>query len=271
LSLLSESPELFYRIDSFIHLAFLRHLEEAVFPAVFSHVIMHDPILAVASLPYFTPDQLVQALTDYLSRFRFGKIFRISTSMEDELPLLASYASAVREPGRSWSERIVPFIPSNELNECEGWFLAWSVLDPSIHYAFAKINKEATEECQQRIDEFRESFNLPSHLDRPRNFEGQVADELDAKLDDKSEETSLSDELQDKENAIKSEYADREFHIFDVKSFFQELVKEGRPAPSPEALTDLLELFAFLEKEKTQLRVMAPAELNSFRNYTSKF
>lgn len=35
LSLLSENPDLFYRIDSIIHIAFLRHLNQAVFPAVF--------------------------------------------------------------------------------------------------------------------------------------------------------------------------------------------------------------------------------------------
>jgi hypothetical protein len=119
----------------------------------------------------------------------------------------------------------------------------------SFRYAFGKINKEVTEECQRRIDELRESFKLPSHLD----FEGQAAGELDAKLDDDNREAKLSDELRAKENAIKSEYAGREFHIFDVKSFFQELVKEGRPAPSPEALSKLLELFTNWEKTDTPL------------------
>ena len=237
LSLLSESPELFYRIDSFIHFAFLRHFGQAVFPAVFSHIIAKDTgEFAVASVPYFTPGQLVQALTDYLSSLRSGDTYTILTSVIDKPSLLAAYASAVREPGRSWSERIVPFIPrttsSDKLNVLEGWFFAWSAPNPfrvvdltlaSYRYAFAKINKEVKEECQRRIAELRESFKLPSHFDTPQPFESQAADEPDAKLDDNSQAeatTSLSDELRAKEDAIKSEYADRKFHIFDVKSFF---------------------------------------------------
>jgi hypothetical protein len=102
----------------------------------------------------------------------------------------------------------------------------------------------------------------------PQTFEGQAAGEPHAKLNEKYEANTssslLSDELRAKENAIKSEYADQEFHIFDVKSFFQELVKEGRPAPSHEALTKLLERFAFLEKENDSLCVMTPADLRSF-------
>ena len=278
LSLLSESPELFYRIDSFIHFAFLRHLGQAAFPAVFSHIIIKGSGEVVAtSVPYFTPGQLVQALTDYLSPLKFGDIDDIILTTRDELPLLATYASAVREPGRSWSERIVPFIPrktSDKFNEREGWFFAWwmplvvphSDDNPLFRYAFVKINKEVTEECQRRIDELRESVKLPSLLDTPQNLEGQAADEPDSKLDDNCEAkiSLLSDELRRKENAIKSEYAYREFNIFDVKSFFQELVKEGRPAPSPDALTKLLELFAFLENNDTQLCVMTPADLKTF-------
>ena len=286
LSLLSESPELFYRIDSFIHFAFLHHLDQTVFPAAFSHVITKDSEVVVASLPYFTPDLLVQALTDYLSLLRSGDTYDILTSMSDGLPLLAAYASAVREPGRSWSERIVPFIPrkTNKLNEGEGWLFAWSAPNPfiesatdSYRYAFAKINNEVMEECQRRIDELRESsFKLPSHLDAPVNFEDHqaAAGEPDARLDDgdsSEAKTSLSDdELRAKENAIKSEYADRKFHIFDVKSFFQELVKEGRPAPSPEALTKLLDFFALLEKTDTPLCVVTRADLKSFLEKTHK-
>ena len=98
------------------------------------------------------------------------------TSMGDEPPLLATYASTVREPGRSWSERIVPFIPRNtlnKLNEREGCFIfAWLMPNPTgsqHHYAFVKVNKEVTEECQLRIDELQETFKLPSHLDTPQS------------------------------------------------------------------------------------------------------
>jgi hypothetical protein len=277
LSLLSESPELFYRIDSFIHFAFLRGFRQAVFPAVFSHIITDEVgrEAMVSSIPYFTPGQLVQALTDFLSVLKSEDACTILSSMRcmrSDLPLLATYASAVREPGRSWSERIVPFIPRTYrmLNEREGWFLAWSEPYSYRGYAFAKINEEVTEECQQRIDELRESFKLPSHPDTFQNFEGQAAGELDAVLDNSSEAKTYlsSDELCAKENAIRSEYADREFHIFDIKSFFQELVKEGRPAPSPEALTKLLELFAFLENKDDPLCVMTPADLKSFLQKT---
>ena len=277
LTLLSESPELFYSIDSVIHFAFLRCLGKAVFPAAFSHIVNKGSgEIAVASVPYFTPDQVAQALTDYLSLLKSQDNYTLLMSMSNELPLLASYASAVREPGRSWSERIVPFIPSrtlDKLNERESWFFAWSAPSPfrssSQHrYAFAKLNKEVSEECQRRIDELRESFNLPNHLDTPQNLEGQAAGEPDANSE--AAMTSLPDELRDKINAIISEYADREFHIFDVNSFFQELVKEGRPAPSPEVLTKLLDLFTFLEKKDSPLLLMTPADLKSFLDGTQR-
>ena len=283
LTLLSESPELFYRIDSIIHFAFLRHLGDAVFPAVFSHIVKGSESggVMVTSVPYFTPDQLAQQLTDYLSLLTSEDTYTVLTSMREQLPLLTAYASAVREPGRSWSERIVPFIPRktcDKLNEREVWFFAFSVPNPyrdagiglpSHRYAFAKLNKEVTEECQRRIDELRESFNLPTHLDTPQNSEGQAAaGEVDAELDDNSEvvkTSSLTDELRAKEEAIKSEYADRKYHIYDVNSFFQELVKEGRPAPSHEVLNKLLELFTFLEKKDVlPLSLMTPVDLMSF-------
>ena len=126
LSLLSESPELFYRLDSIIHFAFLRHLGKAVFPAVFSHIVTKSlSEVVLTSVPYFTPDQLAQALTDYLSLLKSKDDYAVITSMSGELPLMTAYASAVREPGRSWSERIVPFIPRKKFgafDEREGWF-----------------------------------------------------------------------------------------------------------------------------------------------------
>ena len=70
LSLLSESPGLFYRIKSFIHLAFLRPSGEAAFPAVFSHITNKQSQILVACLPYFAVDRLAQRLTDYISLLR---------------------------------------------------------------------------------------------------------------------------------------------------------------------------------------------------------
>ena len=157
LSLPSESPEIFYRIEAFIHLAFLRPPNEAAFFPAFSHISANAQCSQVAYLPYFTPDQLIQGLTDYASRLTstdgfYNSFMSMSMRNGPELPLLTAYASVVREPGRSWSERIVPFIPGSSfkaLKECKGWFLAWSVPDFSSHpiylYAFAKINKKITE------------------------------------------------------------------------------------------------------------------------------
>lgn len=101
------------------------------------------------------------------------------------------------------------------------------------------------EECQQRINELR---SLPRNPDKPCC---QAAAKPDANVEDNSRaNTFLSDqELHAQEEAIKSEYTDREYEIFDVKSFLQELVKEGRPAPSPEALTNLLEIFVTLQRK----------------------
>ena len=244
LSLLSESPEIFYRIEAFIYLAFLHPPDKAAFSPAFSHITVNGS--QVANLPYFTPDQLIQGLTDYTSRLTntdgFYSFMSMCTRNGPELPLLAAYASVVREPGCSLSKRIVSFVPgssSKALKEHKGWFFAWSVLDlcghPTYLYAFAKINKKITEECQRRINELK---FLP---DIPQNSDGQATE------DNSGVNTSLSDEeLHVEETTIISEYADRQFHLFNIKSFFPELVKEGRPALSPAALTRLLELFEIL-------------------------
>ena len=63
----------------------------------------------------------------------------------------------------------------------------------------------------------------------------QVSGEPDAKLEDNSgaKDSELSDEkLHDKEAAIRFEYADWQFHMFDVESFFQELHSQGRKTGS---------------------------------------
>jgi hypothetical protein len=90
LTLLSESPELFYRIDSIIHFAFLHHLGKAVFPLEFSHIFNKETgDVMITSVPYFTPDQDAQALTDYLSLLKSEDHYTILTTMRNELPLLA--------------------------------------------------------------------------------------------------------------------------------------------------------------------------------------
>ena len=65
---------------------------------------------------------------------------------------------------------------------------------------------------------------LLSTLDTPTDSEGQAAGSPDVRLNENSgAKISLSDEeIRAKENDIESEYADRELHVFDVKSFFQE-------------------------------------------------
>ena len=106
LSLLSESPELFYRIEAFIHLTFLRPFDKAPFSPAFSHISVIRSTTndsQVVSLPYFIPDQLIQGLTDYFSRLTSRDCFyKLLVCMlfpdEPKTPLLAAYASVVREP-----------------------------------------------------------------------------------------------------------------------------------------------------------------------------
>lgn len=96
-------------IESFIHLAFFRPLGEAAFPLVFSHIITLRREVWIAFLPYSTLDQLVQGLTDY-----YHSCFRDDDNRtfapECKMLVLAACTSEVRGPGRSWYERIVPFI-----------------------------------------------------------------------------------------------------------------------------------------------------------------
>ena len=106
------------------------------------------------------------------------------SSINRGLPLLATYACAVCEPGCSWLERIVPFIPSKTIdmwNKCEGWFIAWWV-GPRC-YASVKINKEVMKDCQRRINELWESFHMTQKSELNANNPKATSsdEELDAK------------------------------------------------------------------------------------------
>lgn len=150
-------------------------------------------------------------------------------------PVMAAYASQVREPDHLWGERAVPFVPSasspaNSLvTKGRQWVFALlplsGSLDASVRYAFAQANGEVWDECLRRMEQINEEL---------RN----------------SMSTRYSQDRKEKMSRFREEVGPRLFTVFNVHQFFKELELEGREAPSPKALTELFDLFAKLNKGK---------------------
>jgi hypothetical protein len=111
INFLERRPDLFRNLEGFIHPAFFNPSSCAQFKGAYLHISDSDyeyRTFAV-SLPFFTTGQIIQGLTDYLKPFDCTGKWVNSSCMQ---PVMAAYASQVREPGQLWGDRVVPFVPT---------------------------------------------------------------------------------------------------------------------------------------------------------------
>ncbi|KAF8149500.1 hypothetical protein B0H34DRAFT_189400 [Crassisporium funariophilum] len=268
LALYSENPQLCNMIEAFIHPVFFKDVRQGAAPNAFSQITYVRYRSIAASIPYFTPAILVQILMDNFSMVMQddGKIYpnyppRAMCALS---PLLAICASDHRRNGKLWAERSVPFVPQNSLRALrnrEGWFLAYVPgKNPFDDHAYAFVRRNREFEFEQELEEkMKEVISGPSiaHTqaaatdiaDAPAGLVGSCGDPLSAPvpkwLEDEKREW-LEDQKRAKLKSITAEYADKMYELFDLQSFFQELAREGRPAPPADAYARLEELFAKL-------------------------
>lgn len=142
--LLSDNPKLFYSLEAIIHPSFFQWQRNNIHPIAFTHTTsMSQRRGSTVSLPYFTPGQVVQALTDLLQSADDSLFSNIS----EGFAVQAAYAASVRKEGCRWAERTVP-ICLNSSNPAlnDGWNFLW--LLPSgfgntniKRYAFVLVGK----------------------------------------------------------------------------------------------------------------------------------
>ncbi|KIM36365.1 hypothetical protein M413DRAFT_292228 [Hebeloma cylindrosporum] len=229
---LERRPDLFRNLEGFIHPAFLNSPSHAQFKGVYLHISdsFFEYKTYAVSLPFFTMGQIIQGLTDYLKALK-NTTYGFRTSAMD--PVMAVYASQVREAGQLWGERVVPFIPGASspakslVRKGHQW--VFSILPFGhigyLRYTFARVNGEVWDECLRRTE--------------------QIDEELGTR---DSSWIRYGKDRKEKIAKLREELGPRIFNVCDVPQFFKELELEGREPPSPEALDHLFDLFATLNE-----------------------
>jgi hypothetical protein len=243
IALLERRPELFRNLEAFIHPAFLKVPSKARFKGAYMHISNSNNYsfkTYAISLPFFTTGQIIQGLTDYFNplvlndkdNMVYGR-YRVPEGAGYIQPIMAAYASQVRHPGRSWGERIVPFVPSvlspaqSLARKGRQWifvFLPSSIRDSHARYAFARAHGEVWDEFLKMKEQINEEG---------KNSKPPMSNHWQERTETVSE--------------IPKGLGPRLFDIFDIRQFFKELELEGREAPSPEALDRLFNIFSKLD------------------------
>ena len=206
--LLTNNPKLFYSFEAIVHPLFLQR--KNIRPVAFTHIICDDTRVTpkeracAVSLPYFTPGQIVQALTDMLGSINNPHSeFGLSAGFAAQ----AAYASELRKEGSPWAERTVPIcLDRLSPSLSDGWKLVWQVLESFNGCSIIKLKRYAF------------------FLLRTNDLSDSVVDNVDKKSNTAGPAIT--------------------YNIHDLKSFIEILVSEGRPAPSHTALENLLAAFS---------------------------
>ncbi|RDB21908.1 hypothetical protein Hypma_010968 [Hypsizygus marmoreus] len=210
-SFLTTDEKLFLHLDALIH-PLLVFGKGASYPNAFSFVGLVPDMrtAAAASLAFFTPALVVQALTDYLAGFLSEYPFAATGTIQATLAPQAVFSSGLRGEGQKWSNRSVPRVPQASLRafKGEGWLFAlqWPAYDHGPGqklYGFIKVNPAVTHSKGEKVD-------TKSEVEEP----------------------------------------EPEHKVLDLKSFLSEMEGEGRPPASAAAVDELVNILDRLGKEK---------------------
>lgn len=142
-NLVAKHSTLCPNVQAIIHPCFLRH-DEHKYANAFAIITSSG----AASLPWLTPPQVVQNITDYLAPFATDHPFAGSSLLRSAVVPQAVLGCEVRKVGQKWGGRSVPLFPQYSLRAFagEGWFLAfqWPSYGPSSQskYAFVQANPD---------------------------------------------------------------------------------------------------------------------------------
>lgn len=188
---------------------------------------------------FFTTDQIIQGLTDYLSALESGRFGGTRATV------MTAYASQARRPDQSWAERVVGYVPANSGQPQQAlkrkgkqwlfvfltsWFFRTLNIDrPAFYgdlYGFVRVNGEVWGEYSKVMEQI------------DGEVENSTPPTMSSAIKDKRERTA----------GLRKEFGPRLFEIFNVEQFFKELELEGWEPPSPGALSQLFDIFPKLDK-----------------------
>ena len=220
LEIVETSPSAFKGVEGILHPAFLTIRKPHPYPCAFTYAAaMASGKLCCVSLPFFTPSQIVQALTDVIP-------WKHESSSEDfltgdVLPLVgcSAFQSGTREPGRTVNERTVVTVPFLTPRIPRGHKNLWTFI------------------CQ------RPKFGMPAGRDSWGFVHYTLRDAPESIAADTSETESGADKVDDELDL-------GEGKVYDLKGFLECMAREGRSMPTEDAVKQLEDIL-FAKDPKT--------------------
>ncbi|KAG6819691.1 hypothetical protein H0H93_009603 [Arthromyces matolae] len=227
-SLFRDFPKLFYNLHSLTHPLLLT--SKSHIPNAFAIIVPNasNCQLSVASVPFFTPTFLVQALTDYLRTCR-GSLFFSYEVANSMLPNAVLSSASRMEPSQTWSTRLVPMVASRSGESAvsgEGWIFG---VNSESAYGFFQVQAPgaATAVEESPLDTTSTSSETATGTEQqqePAQARGRAPSRFSAMLPERHKLTRID-------------------KVLDFSEFLTHLTSEGRtPAPEPAVET----LFAVL-------------------------
>ena len=216
LTLVQNEPSRFKSLEGLLHPAFLTIRKPDSYPIAFTLVNVTYGDLTCASVPFFTPAQVVQLLIDLLP-WKDAKINRgLGGSLSPMTGFSALHRGGARTPGQKFGERAVVSVPflSPQLPRGQRDFWVFAVYRAS-KYGFI-------------ADEAKNRKNMWGFVHITRSVQCSTGDS-EASTDEPATGTGSG-------TAEQLGYSTR---LYDLRGFLECMASEGRPMPSDAAVTEL--------------------------------
>lgn len=242
-SLQLSEPRLFLHMEAFIHHAFLDVEDELIssgygvpYPCVFNVVVTCNDHAArcQASLPFFTPAQVIQGIGRYLNLSQS----RSRTIMDyGIIAAQVSFSSASQLSGEDWGQRSItgiPFLSGDViLGKLAGWLFFYG--QNQIVYRGPAANNWAFIWCTPKF---------PSQSST-RESDGRVESTV---VEDSSGPSGENPQRLDKDiDRIPFDY-----EIYDLQGFIRVTTEQGRPVPPDDVVRSLSDILSHKTEAGTQ-------------------
>lgn len=256
-TLLKTEPRLFYHLEALIHPFFFSVLRDTLntspYPNAFSYIGIHQGLrnpLTAASLPYFTLETVLCGIAAFLAPFESPDYFIVYQLLGSSLPVQAALASLLK-PGQKWSERSTWVIPQLGLGALigQGWTFATDLTgrfrnrSKADSYAFLKLSYPKERAAAGESEDSGDSVGVGEKVDARKS--APVGDGV-----------QRGEAEGDSESKVKTEVS---WEIYDLPSFVERMMLEGRPAPSEAAITNLHAILV-----GTEAKIMEDADVREW-------
>ncbi|KAG6890184.1 hypothetical protein C0995_010889 [Termitomyces sp. Mi166 len=153
-SLFRDHQKLFFNLEALTH-PLLLNGRSSRFPNAFA-IIVYDQMMhfvTTASIPFFTPSFIVQALTDYLRAALHVVFFNSFTST---IAPQVAFSSTIRKDTETWANRTVPMVASffrYRALSGEGWIFGLDTSVTSNSYGFIETKPDNIDTSERMTSE----------------------------------------------------------------------------------------------------------------------